>query len=93
MSGGGKLAWSLVIAAAILHTDLWAWEDDTLVFGFMPMALAYHAGISILAAIAWALVVRFAWPEGVEEWAARPHPDAERRVREAAPRRAPGGDR
>lgn len=69
MSNAGKLAWGLVIVAAILHTDLWAWEDDRLVFGFVPWALAYHAGISILAAVAWALVVRFDWPIGIEEWA------------------------
>jgi hypothetical protein len=69
MSNAGKLAWGLVIVAAILHTDLWAWEDDRLVFGFVPWALAYHAGISILAAVAWALVVRFDWPGGLEEWA------------------------
>jgi len=70
MSTAGKAAWGLVVLAAILHTDLWAWEDDTLVFGFMPMALAYHAGVSLLAATAWACVVKFAWPEGIEEWAA-----------------------
>ena len=70
MSTAGKLAWGVVIAAGILHTDLWAWDDERLVFGFVPWALAYHAGISILAAIAWALVVRFDWPDGLEEWAA-----------------------
>ena len=69
MSTAAKLAWGLVVLAAILHTDLWAWEDDTLVFGFVPMALAYHAGISILAAVAWACVVKFDWPDGIEEWA------------------------
>ena len=67
---GGKLAWGLVLLAAILHTDFWAWEDDTLLFGFMPLALAYHAGLSVLAASAWALVVFFDWPDGIEEWAA-----------------------
>lgn len=86
MSGGGKLAWGLVIAAAILHTDLWAWHDDTLVFGFVPMALAYHAGISILAAFAWAMVVRFDWPDGVEEWAAQGDADAATGVRRGGER-------
>ena len=69
MSTAGKLAWGLVLVAFVLHFDFWAWDDDTLVFGFVPMALAYHAGISILAAISWALVVRFDWPDGIEEWA------------------------
>lgn len=70
MSTLGKVAWGVVFAAAVLHTDLWAWEDDTLVLGFVPITLAYHAGISVLAALGWALVVRFDWPHGIEEWAA-----------------------
>ena len=70
MSTAGKLAWGLVLVAAILHYDFWNWESTALVFGFVPVGLAYQAGISILAAIAWALVVRFAWPDQVEEWAA-----------------------
>ena len=81
MSTGGKLAWGVVIAAAILHTDLWAWKDESLVFGFVPWVLAYHAGISILAAVAWALVLRYDWPHGVEEWAAGdPDMDSGRRT-------------
>ncbi|MFT5051041.1 MAG: hypothetical protein ACI8QZ_002448 [Chlamydiales bacterium] len=75
MSGGGKFAWGVVLVAAVLHFDFWAWDDDTLVFGFIPMALAYHAACSLVAAIAWALVVRFDWPEGIEEWA-KQAPDA-----------------
>ncbi len=69
MTSAGKFAWGLVVLAAILHTDLWAWDDDSLVFGFMPMALAYHAGVSLLAAGAWLAVVKFDWPEGIEQWA------------------------
>ncbi|MFT5688402.1 MAG: hypothetical protein ACI8PQ_001241 [Planctomycetota bacterium] len=38
-------------------------------FGFMPIALAYHAGISLLAALSWALVVQWDWPDELEEWA------------------------
>lgn len=69
MSKGGKLAWGLVLLVAILHYDFWNWGRTTLVFGFMPVGLAYQAGISILAGIAWALVVKLAWPRRVEEWA------------------------
>ena len=69
MSGGAKLAWGVVIAAAVLHYDFWLWDDVTLVFGFVPIGLAYQAGISILAAIGWFLVVRLAWPDRVEDWA------------------------
>ena len=69
MSRTGKLAWGLVVVVAIVHFDFWAWDDDTLVFGFVPMALAFHAALSVAAAVAWLLVVRFAWPDGTEEWA------------------------
>ena len=69
MSGRVKLAWALVLLVGLLHYDFWNWEDTTLVFGFLPIGLAYQALISILAALAWACVVRFAWPERVEEWA------------------------
>jgi len=80
MTTAGKLAWGVVIAAGILHTDLWAWDNTELVFGFVPWALAYHAGVSLLAAIAWALVVHFDWPDGVEEWAAGDGTDTEERA-------------
>ena len=43
--------------------------NSDLVFGFLPKGLAYHAGYSIVAAIFWALVVVFAWPTHLEEWA------------------------
>lgn len=66
---GAKVAWGLVVAAAILHYDFWYWDDESLVFGFMPVGLAYHAGISLMAGLAWALVVHRAWPDQVEAWA------------------------
>jgi len=62
----------LIIAAiilAVLHQDFWNWDNGTLVFGFMPVGLAYHACYSLLAAGLWALAVRFAWPHRLEAWA------------------------
>ena len=58
-----NLVWVLVILLVILHQDNWLWENDTLVFGFMPITLLYHAGISTGAAITWFLAIKFAWPE------------------------------
>ncbi|MEM6980423.1 MAG: DUF3311 domain-containing protein [Planctomycetota bacterium] len=52
----------IVIALLILHQDNWFWTDDTLVFGFMPIGLAWHAGISISASITWFIATRIAWP-------------------------------
>ncbi len=57
------------IVLAILHQDVWNWDNADLVFGFMPIGLAYHAGYSIVAATFWAIVMKFAWPTPLEEWA------------------------
>jgi hypothetical protein len=73
---GAKLAWGLVVVVAILHYDFWNWGDHHLVFGFMPLGLAYHAGISLAAGLAWTLVVLCAWPDEVEEWASGAEPGA-----------------
>lgn len=76
LSGSGKLAWALVALLAVLHYDFWNWGDRSVVFGFLPVGLLFQALISLGAAVAWALVVRCAWPKHVEEWADRPADDA-----------------
>ncbi len=58
--------WFLVIALLIAHQDNWLWDDDTLVFGFMPAGILYHAGISVAAAVVWFLATIFAWPTDLE---------------------------
>ncbi|GMU36230.1 MAG: hypothetical protein KJ057_02735 [Phycisphaerae bacterium] len=52
---------------AILHQDFW-WRDDhrTLVFGFLPVSLAYHIGVSIAACLLWGLACRYCWPRDLE---------------------------
>ena len=57
---------ALVVVLIVLHHDVWFWDDARLVFGFLPIGLAYHAGLSVAASIVWFLAVRFAWPEGLE---------------------------
>ena len=69
MSNAGKLAWGFILLLGILHWDFWFWSDRTLLFGFMPIGLAYQAAISLFAAIGWALVIKCAWPTDVERWA------------------------
>ena len=54
------LVWVLVVLLAIVHQDLWWWDDRTLVLGFLPLGLGYHALFSIACAITWALAVRHA---------------------------------
>ena len=62
-----NLVWGLVILLLILHQDFWYWDDTTLVFGYMPIGLFYHACISIAAAITWWLATIYAWPDRLEE--------------------------
>ncbi|MDP6409945.1 MAG: hypothetical protein QGI46_11255 [Planctomycetota bacterium] len=61
--------WFLIVVLAVAHWDFWNWNDRGLVAGFLPVGLAYHAAFSVAAGVMWALVVKFAWPEGVERWA------------------------
>ena len=58
----------LVVAVYTLHQDFWNWKEyQPLVFGFLPVGLAYHAGFSVLCAIMMAILVKFAWPEHLEQ--------------------------
>ncbi|MFN0135999.1 MAG: hypothetical protein ACKVS9_07760 [Phycisphaerae bacterium] len=61
------LIWSLLVMLAIVHQDFW-WRADhrTLVFGFLPVSLAYHICISIAACILWGLACRYCWPSGAD---------------------------
>jgi hypothetical protein len=53
----------LVLLVYLLHQDSWNWNRaEPLIFGFLPIGLAYHAAFSVLAAILMAVLVRFAWP-------------------------------
>ncbi len=58
----------LVIIVYLLHQDFWNWNKaQPLLFGFLPVGLAYHAGYSILASILMAVLVKFAWPKHLED--------------------------
>ena len=62
-----NVVWGLVLLLIILHQDYWFWYDDTLVFGFIPIGLFYHALISIGASITWYLATVYAWPTDLED--------------------------
>ncbi len=57
----------LVLVVYVLHQDFWNWKKaEPLVFGFLPIGLAYHAAYSVLASITMAVLVKFAWPHHLE---------------------------
>lgn len=62
--------WGLVVLLIVLHQDNWFWDRSTLVFGFMPIGLLYHAGISLAAAILWYSATRFCWPDELDQTSA-----------------------
>ena len=59
----------IFVVLAVLHHDFWNWDKTTLLFGFLPVGLAYHAAYSLVAAGFWAVVTKFAWPQKGEDWA------------------------
>lgn len=57
----------MVLAVYALHQDFWNWKKvEPLVFGFLPIGLAYQAGYSILASLMMACLVHWAWPKHLE---------------------------
>jgi hypothetical protein len=61
-----------VLIVSILHQDVWFFPTARpLVFGFVPVGLAYHAAYSVLAALLMWLLVRQAWPSRLEQEAER----------------------
>ncbi|MEC8935507.1 MAG: DUF3311 domain-containing protein [Planctomycetota bacterium] len=58
----------LILLLAILHQDWWWWEaKEPLVFGFMPIGLAWHAGISLAAGLVGLVAVKFCWPDHLDD--------------------------
>ena len=58
----------LVIGVYVLHQDFWNWRNaKPLLFGCLPIGLAYHAAYSILASLLMVVLVKFAWPKHLED--------------------------
>jgi len=64
---------SLSLAAAIallyvLHQDFWFWRTaQPLVFGFLPIGLAYHGLYCLAAALLMWVLTTYAWPHHLDE--------------------------
>lgn len=57
---------ALFVILLVLHQDFWAWDDPTLVLGFMPIGLFYHAVFALAAAGLGVLAIKFMWPASVD---------------------------
>ncbi|TWU55813.1 DUF3311 domain-containing protein [Rubripirellula reticaptiva] len=62
-----KVIWGLILLLVVLHQDIWNWDNDRLVFGIIPVTLAYHACISIAASAVWLTAALTAWPDHLED--------------------------
>jgi hypothetical protein len=60
------LVWCLLMVLVVLHQDYWQWDESSLVLGFLPYPLAYHACISLAAAVVWVLATVYCWPTELE---------------------------
>ncbi len=63
-----RLGWFVVLLLLyLLHQDLWFWNQARpLVFGFLPVGLAYHGAYCVAVAIVMWALTRFAWPATLE---------------------------
>ena len=69
MSPIARLGLALAIAALYaLHQDVWWWRDARpLVFGFLPVGLAYHGAYCLAVALLMWVLTRAAWPAHLED--------------------------
>jgi hypothetical protein len=72
-----KAIYVALLVLFVLHQDFWLWDDPTLVFGFLPIGLAYHALYSCVAALLWFLALRYAWPDEAIAFARGDDPEEE----------------
>lgn len=62
-----KVVWGVLILLAVIHQDVWFWDDATLIFGFVPIGLLFHLAISIAAGVTWWMATRYCWPNLIED--------------------------
>ena len=73
-SAGKKFVWLLFVLMFLAHQDFWWWDDSSLVLGFLPIGLAYHALFSMACAgLGW-LAIKKAWPSELEAFAEENEP-------------------
>jgi hypothetical protein len=62
----------VAIVVFVLRHDYWNWDTPyPLLFGFLPVGLWWQGLVSLLACVMMWLMVRFAWPQELEDEALR----------------------
>lgn len=62
------LVYTLIVLLMIAHQDFWWWNDsETLIAGFVPVGLFYHAMVSLAAGMLWWMAVKYCWPLGLDD--------------------------
>ena len=57
-----------VLVLYVLHQDFWFWRTARpLLFGFLPIGLAYHAAYCVASALLMWTLTRIAWPHHLEQ--------------------------
>ena len=64
-----KVIWVLFLLLFMFHQDFWWWDDASLIFGFLPIGLAYHAAFSLGCALLGWLAIKYAWPHKLQKFA------------------------
>jgi hypothetical protein len=58
----------VAIVVFVLRHDYWNWDTPVpLLFGFLPAGLWWQGLVSLLACVMMWLMVRFAWPQELED--------------------------
>jgi Protein of unknown function (DUF3311) len=56
-----------IVALYALHQDVWFWRTARpLLFGFLPIGLAYHGAYCVAAALLMWTLTTVAWPHHLE---------------------------
>ena len=62
------MAATLVLILYVMHQDLWFWRTaEPIVFGILPIGLAYHVGYVLVTAALLGWLVRTAWPSHLDD--------------------------
>ena len=69
----------LIAIFLVAHQDFWFWRaTQPLLFGFLPVGLAYHAFYTLAVSALMLLLCRWAWPAHLERDPDQPAQDGDR---------------